>query len=101
MVLAEPRAAIAGLFQEFSEGGAALGDDPAITGIPRRHLLDDAGRHAVMVAPRQHRRAGRRAERSRMELVVEQAALVELLGDGHPNEAAADARPAEADVIKK
>ena len=80
VVLAEPRAGVARLFQKLGEGRAALGNDAAIARIARRHLLDDAGRDGVMIAAGQQSGARRRAQRRRMELVEEQAALEQSFG---------------------
>ena len=58
VVLAPPPAGVAGLLEQFTHGGAALGDDAAVTGVPGSHFLDHPGRHRMMVASGQQSGAG-------------------------------------------
>ena len=101
VVLAPPGAGIAGLFEQLTHGGAALGNDAAIARVTRGHLLDDTGGHRVMIASGQEGSPGWRAERCGVELVVEQATFVEPFRGRHADQTAVDARPSEADVVEQ
>ena len=101
VILAKPRAGVTGLFEELRERRAAFRDDAAVARISRRHFLDDAGGHGVVIAPRQQRRPRRGAERRGVELVVEQAFLGQPLRGRHANQAAVDARPSEPDIVEQ
>jgi hypothetical protein len=87
------------LLQNCAYRTAILPDDRVVARKPRRRLAHHAKAGHVMVAPGDQRRAGRRTQRSGMELRVPQSRLCDPIECGRRNDATERARRAEADVV--
>ena len=70
MVLAEPRGAVAVLFQDLADGRALRPDDRVVARITCRKFANDTESDRVMIATSDQRRTGGRAKCSGMELSV-------------------------------
>ena len=97
--LAEGGRAVAVEPQHLGQRRDAVGPLPGLAGEGGRGLGDRAHVADVMVAAGQQRRAGRRAERRGVELVVAQPALRQPLERRHVDRPAEGARLAEAHVV--
>ncbi len=73
--LAEPAGDVAVLLEDARNGGAALRHGARVAGERAGELRDRAHADAMLVAPREHRRPGRRAQRDHVEPVVGEAHL--------------------------
>src|SRR5262249_23707982 len=73
VVLADESRAVAALTQDLREHRRALGDPPAVPGKRVPNLRDDAGPGRMVVASREQRGAGGRAERGGVEARVAKA----------------------------
>ena len=97
--LAERGSAIAVQSQHLGQRRHVAGSLAGLSGKPGGGLGDRAHVVHMMVAPAQQRRAGRRAQRRRVELVVAQPGVGQPLHGRHANGPAERARLAEAHVV--
>jgi hypothetical protein len=101
MALPELRRRIAVQLEDFCERCTRVRAHRVVAWRRRRDLGDAAHADRVVVAAREHGRAGRRAERRGVEAVVLQAACGEPFGGRCVTGPAKRARGAKADVIEQ
>ena len=99
VVLAEGGGAVAVLPQDLGQGRDGPWAHAGVAGKGGGELHDGAGVVGMVVVAGQQGRAGRAAERGRMEAVVLQAAGRQLLQRRHADGSAEGAAVAEADVV--
>ena len=100
MVLTEPRGCVPVRLQDCTDGALVNRDYGIVTREPRRYFADHPVTHRVMVASRDNRSAGRRAQCGRMEVRIAQPRCgdtVERRCRDHP---AKSGRRAEADIVR-
>ena len=99
VVLAEPRRAIAIVFEDLADRRLVTREEAVIAGVTCRLLGDDTKARRVMVAPGDQRGARRRAQRRRMEVGVAKAVVGDAVERRRGDDAAEGARCAESDVV--
>ena len=99
MPLAEGPGAVAVQPEHLGQGRHAVRDLSGVTGEGRRGLHDRAGIGGVVVPSGLERNSGWGAQRRRMEVVVAQARLGQLVHGRCAQRAAEGAGPAEPDVV--
>ncbi len=99
MIFSIPGGVVAILLQDFCEGSTALGHHRVITGIAGAQFHDHAGGSGVMIAARQQRRAGGRAESSGVKRVVAKTILRQTIHRWCWNRSTESGSGAEAYVI--
>ena len=97
--LAERTGAVAVQPKHLRQGRHAIRNGARVAGKRRRGLHDRTGVRLVMVAARLERHPRRRTERRRVEIVVSQPALRELVEGGCLQRTAKRARCAKAEVV--
>ena len=100
VVLAEPGGRVAVVEEDPADRRLVLGDDAVVAGEAGRLLGDHAEADRVMVPPGDQRRARRRAERRRVDVVVAQTVLGDPVHRRRRDDAAEGARHAEAGVVR-
>jgi hypothetical protein len=101
MPLTERRRAVAVALQHLRERRAVFGDERRVSGEPAGQLADRPEPHRVVIAVRQRRRPGRRAQRRHMKPVIADSLLSDP-GHGRSGDRAAErARLAEARIINQ
>ena len=96
VVLAEPGGGVAVIEENPSDGGLVLGDDTIVAGEAGSLLGDHTEPCRVMVAPRDERGPGWRAERGGVDVVVAQTVFRDAVHGRHgnnPSEGAGDTEP--------
>ena len=101
VALAELRRRVAVQQQRLRQRRTRVGADGAVAGRRRRELCDDTHPDRVVVATREERGSGRRAESRGVEAVVFQSACGEPLGGRRRTRPAERARSGEADVVEQ
>ena len=99
VVLAEPRRGVAVLAQHLGDGADVLADDARVAVVAGRRFGDHAVAGRVVIAPREQRRARRRAQRRGVEARVAQALLRHAVERGRRHLAAERAELPVARIV--
>ena len=99
MPFAERGGAVAVALQDLGKGGSGAGTESVVSRRRGGHLRRAAHADRVVIASRQQRLAGGRAQRSDVEAGVPQPAVCKPVGGGHLARPAECARGAESEIV--